>query len=240
MQFKIFLAVALFASSSMSQSTDFNGALATLTEIRENISVAQTDYWNQLTSLRSELGGIFGSFFSDMSDIIKERVETIAASDADIRVTLAAFTNQQLSCVVDATRFVDQTIQYSGYAISSCIETTFNASQEVDSFRDLSLFDTVERNINNLPSTIINSLINHNIYTQFAEVELLATETFATRVASIEADLEALRSTVAAPQSWETLIGNLNSCFDSTQQAVNDGLAFIASRAIPSCRQFAK
>lgn len=241
MQFKIFLTIAIFASSSLGQSTDVNGTLAALTEIRQNIANSQVDFWSKLSALRNGLSGQLSTFYNDASTVIDEKVKSISTSDADIRVTLAEFTNQQLKCVIDATNFVDQTIQYSGYEVSNCIEKAEIAidSESVDALSSNGNFSAIEAKINILPRLIVDALIGRNVYTQFNEIETIAAENFATSVAEIKADLAEFELSSELPASWQTILSDLTTCFDITQMAVNDGLTMIATRVIPSCRQFA-
>lgn len=242
MQFKIFLTIVLFASSSMGQSTDVNGALSVLAELRQNISNSQVDLWSQLSVLRTGLSGQLSTFYTNASTLIDEKVKSISTSDAVIRLTLAEFSNQQLRCVIDATNFVDQTIQYSGYEVSNCVEKAQIAidSESEDALSANGNFSAIEAKINILPRIIVDALIGRNIYTQFNEIETFASDNFASSVAEIEADLAEFEVSSELPTSWQTILSDLSSCFDMTRMAVNDGLSMIANRVIPSCQQFSK
>lgn len=238
-KFTGFAVLAVLASllTVNGQSTNANDALTALDNIRETIKSYQETVWADISTLRSAADGVFSEYYTQSLALISTNVETISQSDAELLGVLDAEPNQALKCVIDAKRFVTQTIEFSGYQVSNCIQDVIQDVTLPDSKDALNI---LEGKVNKLTGIVVNSLIGHNIFTEYVQIEDAVNQRLATDQSEIDTELDAIKSATNPSSVWQPLIDGMNTCFGETQQGVTNALNMIATQVIPPCQQFAR
>lgn len=237
---KILLPIMASVLTAHCLSKNFNEALENLNSLRELVYEDQECYWEKTSYLRSIINKELSLFYNHVMDKLKPRAEWISEADRPIH-NILSLENQELQCFKDASRFIDQTMDFSGYQVSNCISNLQDSIDQgsVDRMIDATMLSLIDLKVSNLSNVLVDVMIGRNIYRQFNEIELLVVERYGIRNDEISKDLENFR-TVEYPKSWEILVDTMCTCLEGTLQSVKNALSYIEASVIESCRNFEK
>lgn len=231
------LVLASVLVGSQSAITRPDEVLNQLKKLEQQVSSYQSSVLEQIQKIRASNGELTADYFNKTLVTVEENIKIISESDAGIRESLDA--QKQTACIINLVDFVDQIVEFSGYAISNCIEVKdSNCSSLVINKEFRELLDNFERDVTVLSEIIVNALIGRNIFTEGDAIIERVQEQLKAKTAEFDAVLTKLsKNTSEVNDSLIDEISSLKTCFVDANGSTKSGIAAIQMQ-IPICIKF--
>lgn len=214
------------------------GVLQKLNEVKTLVADYKV-YKNDQTSLghflplfRGINSIIIFDVFNSTVDVFKQTVARLGSSDKEIRPILEA--ENQNACVLSLLTSLEQIIEFTGYAISNCIDIT---DLKVFVITNEYIKDVEESSIiaDNLPYILTNAFIGRNVFTQPEKIKARLQELYDIEISD---DAETLERLLAKSNDfafgWHDEYFAVKSCLDKIENDVKIDYDNVKAK-LPQC-----
>lgn len=201
--------------------------------LKETVFKYQEEITDKISKVRLESGQLNTKQTTETLKIVEGSIQKIGATDVEVRAKITV--QAQNACTKNLLDFVDGLIEISGYAISNCIEERTDSTSEA-SVEFTAALEALEKEAALLGEIILNALSGRNVFTQGVEIVARAEELLKEKQESLNKAIGDLKLD-ALTESGEETLKKLQTCYDETQDGVNEGLT-IVDYQIPICERF--